>query len=116
VCERANRNGETWQAGSDHLYRQTLVEIFTSETECARDFGLLVWIVDLADDFELALRHDDLHWLSIFKFDIDRQDADADFVKDALPAIAAVGQRDHTLAREGGPRADDRMAREGDLA
>ena len=54
--------------------------------------------------------------LSVFKLDIDRQDSDPDFVKDALPAIAAVGKRDHTFPRECGPRADNRMARKRNLA
>jgi len=115
VCKRADRNCETRQASRDHLYRQILVEIFACETKSARDLGLLVWIVDLVDDFKLALSHDDLHRLSVFKLDIDRQDSDPDFVKDPLPAIATVGKRDHAQARERSPCADDRMTCERDL-
>src|SRR5829696_2213477 len=116
VCERAHRNGETRQTSRDHLYRQTLVEIFAIQAESACDFGLFVRIVDLVDDFEGALSHHHLDGLSIFEFDIDRQNTDADFVKDPLPAVAAVRQWDHAFACQGSPGADNRMARKRNLA
>lgn len=81
----------------------------------ARDLRLFVCVVDLGNDLEGALSHDDLDWLSIFEFDINRQDSDSDFVKDSLPAIAAVGKRDHGLARERSPCSDNRMAGKRDL-
>ena len=65
---------------------------------------------------KVSLGHNHLHRLAVFKFDIDRQDSDPDFVKDALPSVSAFGNRNHAFACEGGPGADNRMARKRNLA
>src|SRR5690349_16135884 len=83
VSERANRNCQTRQARRDHLNRQTLVEIVACESERARNFCLLVSVVEFVQDLKLSLRHDHLDRPPVFKFNIDRQHSDSDFVKDA---------------------------------
>src|SRR5689334_13116713 len=106
VSQRTDRHDETRQACSDHLNRQSLVEILTRESERACEFGLFVTVVDLVNDFKLALRHDDLDRLAVLVSNFDRQHADSDFVKDALPAAAAFGRWSHASRRECGPATD----------
>src|ERR1043166_5637902 len=116
VRKRSHRNGDTRQSSRDRLYRQTLVEIFTRESERTREFSLFLTVVDLVEDLKLALRHLDLDRITISEFDIDRQDSNADFVINALPTVATFGHWYHVFFRECGPGADDRMPSKRNLA
>src|ERR1044072_2752748 len=71
VSQRAHWNCQTRQARRDHLNRQTLVEIFTRESERPRDLRLLVRVVNLVQDLKLALRHKHRHRPPVFKFNVD---------------------------------------------
>ena len=66
-------------------------------------------IVDLVENLKLALRHHNLHRLPVLKLDINRQNADSDFVIDTRASVAAVWKRNKTFARERVPGPDNRM-------
>ena len=99
VGQRSNGYSKERQAGRYDLNRQSLIKVFYAETKGPRQFRLIVGILHLAFDLKLSLRHHNLHRRAVFKFDVHRQNANADLMMNARPPISAVRNRDNAFSR-----------------
>src|SRR5262249_6744246 len=115
IGQRSDRHQKHCVAGRHRLNRQSLVQILAGQSERARNFSLLVTVVNLATNLELALCHHHAHRLAVFEFDVHRQDTDSDFMFYMTPSVAIFRKWHDALARKAIPRAGNRMARKRQL-